>query len=101
MNESEVLEAASYAYYIAKLRNHREKHSSGDVCYDNLSEMFPDHYSRVNSLGHYAYEGPTADEIIDEWVIGQGHPQGSEKWSRMIRLAVSEGEKMFRISLDG
>lgn len=90
-SEAEVLEMAGNAYYIAKLRNQRR-----DLLDKDLSKEFPDHYRRFSVSGHYVFEGHTAEKIIDDWLGERGHRRGSDRWAKMVRLAVERGEELYK-----
>jgi len=93
-SEIEVLELAVMAYYIAKLRNQRTR--TGELLNEDLSKVFPDHYRRLSKSGHYVYEGQTADQIIDEYLVEQGQRHGSDQWGKMMRQVVERGEKLYQ-----
>lgn len=93
-SEAEVLELAVMAYYIAKLRNQRTR--TGELLHEDLSKVFPDHYRRLPKSGHYVYEGQTADQIIDEYLVEQGQRHGSDQWGKLMRQVVERGEKLYQ-----
>ena len=93
-SEAEVLELAVMSYYIAKLRNQRTR--TGELLNEDLSKVFPDHYRRLSKSGHYVYEGQTADQIIDEYLVEQGQRHGSDQWGKMMRQVVERGEKLYQ-----
>jgi len=93
-SEIEVLELAVMAYYIAKLRNQRTR--TGELLNEDLSKVFPDHYRRLSKSGHYVYEGQTADQIIDEYLVEQGQRHGSDQWGKMMRQVVERGERLYQ-----
>ena len=82
------------SYYIAKLRNQRTR--TGELLNEDLSKVFPDHYRRLSKSGHYVYEGQTADQIIDEYLVEQGQRHGSDQWGKMMRQVVERGEKLYQ-----